>query len=72
MIHKKDMGSLWRQYDLQRGVTRGWVTDIVWSPDNKAISVVIIRGTLHLFAINPDGGEPDGTSHLGSGCGQLF
>ncbi|KAF8597731.1 hypothetical protein BDV93DRAFT_513047 [Ceratobasidium sp. AG-I] len=64
----RDTGILWHWYDLQRGVTRRRVTDIVWSSDNKWIAVVTVRGTLHLFAINPYGGQATGASHLlGSG-----
>ncbi|KAG9074029.1 hypothetical protein FRC06_010986, partial [Ceratobasidium sp. 370] len=64
----KDTGSLWHWYDLQRGVTRRRVTSIVWSADSKWIGIVTVRGTMHIFAINPYGGLPTGASHLlGSG-----
>ncbi|KAG9120317.1 hypothetical protein FRC07_004231, partial [Ceratobasidium sp. 392] len=64
----RDTGILWHWYDLQRGVTRRRVTDIIWSADSKWISVVTVRGTIHVFAINPYGGPSTGASHLlGSG-----
>ncbi|KAJ1310597.1 hypothetical protein OPQ81_009128 [Rhizoctonia solani] len=67
-LEERDTGSLWHWYDLQRGLTRRRVTNIVWSADSKWIAVVTVRGTLHIFAINPYGGVPSGRSHLlGSG-----
>ncbi|KAG8794667.1 hypothetical protein FRC12_022562 [Ceratobasidium sp. 428] len=64
----RDTGILWHWYDLQRGVTRRRVTNIVWSADSKWISVVTVRGTIHIFPINPYGGPSTGASHLlGSG-----
>ncbi|CAE7148824.1 unnamed protein product [Rhizoctonia solani] len=67
-LEERDTGSLWHWYDLQRGLTRRRVTNIVWSADSKWIAVVTVRGTLHIFAINPYGGTPSGASHLlGSG-----
>ncbi|CAE6449387.1 unnamed protein product [Rhizoctonia solani] len=66
-LEERDTGSLWHWYDLQRGLTRRRVTSVVWSADSKWIAVVTVRGTLHMFAINPYGGVP-GMSHLlGSG-----
>ncbi|CAE6506498.1 unnamed protein product, partial [Rhizoctonia solani] len=67
-LEERDTGSLWHWYDLQRGLTRRRITNIVWSADSKWIAVVTVRGTLHIFAINPYGGIPSGASHLlGSG-----
>ncbi|QRV90460.1 hypothetical protein RhiJN_18478 [Ceratobasidium sp. AG-Ba] len=60
----KDTGSLWHWYDLQRGVTRRRITNIAWSADSKWVTVVTVRGTLHVYAINPYGGVPTGPSHL--------
>ncbi|KAF8723393.1 acetyltransferase activator, partial [Rhizoctonia solani] len=67
-LEERDTGSLWHWYDLQRGLTRRRVTNVVWSADSKWITVATVRGTLHIFAINPYGGAPSGASHLlGSG-----
>ncbi|CAE6497990.1 unnamed protein product [Rhizoctonia solani] len=67
-LEERDTGSLWHWYDLQRGLTRRRVTSVVWSADSKWIAVVTVRGTQHIFAINPYGGLPSGASHLlGSG-----
>ncbi|CUA74751.1 Breast carcinoma-amplified sequence 3 homolog [Rhizoctonia solani] len=67
-LEERDTGSLWHWYDLQRGLTRRRITNIVWSADSKWIAVVTVCGTLHIFAINPYGGIPSGVSHLlGSG-----
>ncbi|KAG9076369.1 hypothetical protein FS749_011877, partial [Ceratobasidium sp. UAMH 11750] len=67
-LESRDTGSLWHWYDLQRGVTRRRVTAVVWSADSKWIGVVTVRGTMHVFAVNPYGGPPTGASHLlGSG-----
>ncbi|CAE6456130.1 unnamed protein product [Rhizoctonia solani] len=67
-LEERDTGILWHWYDLQRGLTRRRVTSVVWSADSKWIAVVTVRGTLHMFAINPYGGTPSGMSHLlGSG-----
>ncbi|KAG8739952.1 hypothetical protein FRC10_004951 [Ceratobasidium sp. 414] len=67
-LEGRDTGSLWHWYDLQRGVTRRRVTSIIWSADSKWVGVVTVRGTIHVFAVNPYGGPPTGASHLlGSG-----
>ncbi|KAG9073816.1 hypothetical protein FS749_014660, partial [Ceratobasidium sp. UAMH 11750] len=67
-LEGRDTGSLWHWYDLQRGLTRRRVTAIVWSADSKWVGVVTVRGTMHVFAVNPYGGPPTGASHLlGSG-----
>ncbi|CAE6421098.1 unnamed protein product [Rhizoctonia solani] len=63
-LEERDTGSLWHWYDLQRGLTRRRVTNIVWSADSKWVAVVTVRGTQHIFAINPYGGAPSGASHL--------
>ncbi|KAG8688416.1 hypothetical protein FRC11_005462 [Ceratobasidium sp. 423] len=63
-LEERDTGSLWHWYDLQRGLTRRRVTNIVWSADSKWVAVVTVRGTQHIFAINPYGGVPSGVSHL--------
>ncbi|KDN33844.1 hypothetical protein RSAG8_13063, partial [Rhizoctonia solani AG-8 WAC10335] len=67
-LEERDTGSLWHWYDLQRGLTRR--PHIVWSADSKWITVVTVRGTLHVYAINPHGGNPLGASHL-LGAGRI-
>ncbi|CAE6360333.1 unnamed protein product [Rhizoctonia solani] len=52
-LEERDTGSLWHWYDLQRGLTRRRITNIVRSADSKWIAVVTVRGTLPIFAINP-------------------
>lgn len=44
-------------YTLHRGDTTAKVQDIVFSLDSRYVSVLTTRGTTHLFAITPYGGE---------------
>uniref|UniRef100_A0A336M9H6 CSON013755 protein n=1 Tax=Culicoides sonorensis TaxID=179676 RepID=A0A336M9H6_CULSO len=44
-------------YTLHRGDTTAKVQDVVFSLDSRYVSVLTTRGTTHLFAITPYGGE---------------
>lgn len=44
-------------YTLHRGDTTAKVQDIVFSLDSRYVAVLTTRGTTHLFAITPYGGE---------------
>ncbi|KAE8680196.1 autophagy-related protein 18f-like isoform X3 [Hibiscus syriacus] len=44
-------------YRLQRGITNAVIQDISFSDDSNRIMISSLRGTSHLFAINPMGGS---------------
>lgn len=49
--------TVWHRYKLVRGYTSADVRDVVWAWDSKIVTVVTARGTHHLFAIHPAGGQ---------------
>eukprot|EP01117_Protostelium_nocturnum_P009683 TRINITY_DN3459_c0_g1_i4.p1 TRINITY_DN3459_c0_g1~~TRINITY_DN3459_c0_g1_i4.p1 ORF type:complete len:637 (+),score=100.50 TRINITY_DN3459_c0_g1_i4:166-2076(+) len=51
-------------YKLQRGVTPASIQSISFSADSRWIAVNSIRGTTHIFAINPTGGPVNVHTHL--------
>ena len=51
-------------YKLQRGLTNATILDISFSPDSRYIAITTTRGTTHIFAISPIGGNVTIYSHL--------
>ncbi|KAH9820700.1 hypothetical protein DFH28DRAFT_840179, partial [Melampsora americana] len=49
--------TVWHRYKLVRGYTSADVREVVWAWDSKIVTVVTDRGTHHLFAIHPAGGQ---------------
>ncbi|KAF9933713.1 Breast carcinoma amplified sequence 3 [Linnemannia zychae] len=54
-------------YKLARGITHASVEDIVFNEDETWVAVTTSRGTTHLYAINPFGGNPDVGAHMYTG-----
>ena len=54
----------WHMYDLHRGRTSAVVENLDWAPDGRWIAVATQKRTVHIFATNPYGGQPDGQSHV--------
>lgn len=56
--HRTDpRGSIRHVYKLFRGYTGATVHHAAWSSDSKYIAVITSRGTAHVFALNPIGGN---------------
>uniref|UniRef100_UPI00358F517D BCAS3 microtubule associated cell migration factor isoform X1 n=1 Tax=Myxine glutinosa TaxID=7769 RepID=UPI00358F517D len=51
-------------YTLHRGDTEAQVQDITMSQDSRWVAVTTLRGTSHVFPINPYGGSPCARTHL--------
>lgn len=56
----------WHVYNLRRGRTSAVIQGIEASPDGRWVAVGTGKGTIHIFAINPYGGQPDLRSHMDS------
>ncbi|KAG8218093.1 hypothetical protein J3R82DRAFT_3608 [Butyriboletus roseoflavus] len=54
----------WHVYSLRRGRTSAIIQDMEVSPDGRWVAVGTGKGTVHVFAINPYGGQPDLRSHM--------
>ena len=54
----------WHVYSLRRGRTSAIIQDMQVSPDGRWVAVGTRKGTVHVFAINPYGGQPDLRSHM--------
>lgn len=54
----------WHMYDLHRGRTSAVVENLDWATDGRWIAVATQKRTVHIFATNPYGGQPDGQSHI--------
>lgn len=54
----------WHVYSLRRGRTSAIIRQIEVSPDGRWVAVGTGKGTVHVFAINPYGGQPDLRSHM--------
>ncbi|SCV74382.1 BQ2448_6814 [Microbotryum intermedium] len=57
-------GKVWHRYRLNRGLTSARTTSVLWSEDARLLAIGTGKGTTHVYAINPTGGEPDLSSHL--------
>jgi hypothetical protein len=51
-------------YDLRRGRTSAVVEDLDWATDGRWIALATQKRTVHIFATNPYGGQPDVQSHV--------
>ncbi|XP_041092450.1 breast carcinoma-amplified sequence 3 isoform X4 [Polyodon spathula] len=51
-------------YTLHRGETEAKVQDICFSPDCRWVVISTLRGTSHVFPINPYGGQPCVRTHM--------
>lgn len=54
---------VWHRYRLNRGLTVAAPTSVAWSHDGRFVVVSTRRGTSHVFAINPSGGQPVPLTH---------
>jgi len=54
----------WHMYNLRRGRTSAVVENLDWAADGRWIAVATQKRTVHIFATNPYGGQPDGQSHV--------
>jgi len=50
-------------YTLYRGHTNAVITNVEFSSDSKWVAVQTSKGTTHLFALNPEGGEVNTRTH---------
>ncbi|KAI9312209.1 hypothetical protein BX666DRAFT_1989627 [Dichotomocladium elegans] len=57
-------GNVSHIYTLARGYTDAQVEDCQFSTDSMWCSVSTARGTTHVYAINPYGGEPEISGHV--------
>uniref|UniRef100_A0A8D3AX12 BCAS3 microtubule associated cell migration factor n=1 Tax=Scophthalmus maximus TaxID=52904 RepID=A0A8D3AX12_SCOMX len=51
-------------YTLHRGETEAKVQDMCFSPDSRWVAISTLRGTTHVFPINPYGGAPCARTHV--------
>lgn len=51
-------------YTLHRGETEAKVQDMCFSPDSRWVAISTLRGTTHVFPINPYGGAPCARTHM--------
>ncbi|XP_061536844.1 breast carcinoma-amplified sequence 3 isoform X5 [Phycodurus eques] len=51
-------------YTLHRGETEAKVQDMVFSQDSRWVAISTLRGTTHVFPINPYGGAPCCRTHM--------
>ncbi|KAF8432219.1 hypothetical protein L210DRAFT_3650516 [Boletus edulis BED1] len=54
----------WHVYSLQRGRTSAVIQDMEVSSDGRWVAIGTLKGTVHIFAVNPYGGQPDLKSHM--------
>ncbi|OCH85153.1 hypothetical protein OBBRIDRAFT_798469 [Obba rivulosa] len=54
----------WHVYNLRRGRTSAVVDALDWANDGRWFALTTRKRTVHVFAINPYGGQPDHASHL--------
>uniref|UniRef100_A0A3Q3EQL9 BCAS3 microtubule associated cell migration factor n=1 Tax=Kryptolebias marmoratus TaxID=37003 RepID=A0A3Q3EQL9_KRYMA len=51
-------------YTLHRGETEAKVQDMCFSQDSRWVAISTLRGTTHVFPINPYGGTPCARTHM--------
>ncbi|KAK1899492.1 Breast carcinoma-amplified sequence 3 like, partial [Dissostichus eleginoides] len=51
-------------YTLHRGETEAKVQDMCFSQDSRWVTISTLRGTTHVFPINPYGGAPCARTHM--------
>lgn len=54
---------VWHRYRLNRGFTTAQAISASWSADGRFVAVQTAKGTSHVYAINPQGGAADYTTH---------
>lgn len=54
----------WQSYRLRRGRTSGVVEGTDWTKDGRWLALGTKKRTIHVFAVNPYGGQPDVQSHV--------
>ena len=59
-------GRVWHRYRLHRGFTGARASGASWSADSRFVAVATGKGTSHLYAIEPFGGQPDLQNHFGA------
>ncbi|GAA5846088.1 hypothetical protein JCM9279_004782 [Rhodotorula babjevae] len=55
---------VWHRYRLQRGYTSALAASASWSLDGRFVAVSTIKGTAHVWAVQPGGGTPRIESHF--------
>lgn len=63
------MSAPWHLYNLRRGRTHAVVDGLDWANDGRWFAMGTRKRTVHVFAVNPNGGVPDKMSHMG---GRVF
>lgn len=56
-------GTPWHVYNLRRGRTSAVIEGVEISPDGRWVAIGTRKRTVHIFAVNPYGGQPDPRSH---------
>ncbi|KAI0786532.1 hypothetical protein C8Q75DRAFT_278928 [Abortiporus biennis] len=51
-------------YNLRRGRTSARIQQVVWDPDAQWIAISSDKGTVHVFPVNPFGGQPNVRNHV--------
>ncbi|KAF8125481.1 hypothetical protein EV363DRAFT_1175971 [Boletus edulis] len=54
----------WHVYSLRLGRTSAVIQDMEVSSDGRWVAIGTLKGTVHIFAVNPYGGQPDLKSHM--------
>lgn len=57
-------GKVWHRYRLQRGYTSARATSASWSNDGRFVAIGTGKGTSHVYAIQPAGGQPIFENHF--------
>ncbi|GAA5998121.1 hypothetical protein JCM5350_006679 [Sporobolomyces pararoseus] len=57
-------GKVWHRYRLQRGYTSARATSVTWAADGRFVAVGTGKGTAHVYAIQPMGGQPNLENHF--------
>ncbi|GAA5971307.1 hypothetical protein JCM3765_003558 [Sporobolomyces pararoseus] len=57
-------GKVWHRYRLQRGYTSARATSVTWAQDGRFVAVGTGKGTAHIYAIQPMGGQPNLENHF--------
>lgn len=58
-------------YKVHRGLTHAQIINICFSVDSQWMAITTLRGTTHVFALQPEGGPVDLESHCGVSSSSL-